>query len=353
MKPYFSLTLFVTVILITLSCKDSITTPVEKTKSPLEMVWTADTLDYPGSYQVLMFSIWGSSPDNVWTCGFHDRSITTVWHYNGKAWSYYDLFKDIDRSALDFKRVFGFSSNNVWMTGERLLSYNSNTDSWASKPLIINFNGSKWIEHEVRAEYTYTIRDIWGKDVNNVYCSGNGEIFNYNGSTWKKEIIGNPALVINGVIETKEGKYMLAIKPQTASTPHTTYFYKYELNKWKIIDSTLYSRNFGQKLYVTNSGKLYSYGWEGVFSYDGGQWLKQSQYYLAAEDMIAVNDKYILAVGQGGQAFFNNGSECINIKVINIPSAVYTSVWSNGTEVFIVGNLVNTVPMKTIIWHGK
>ncbi len=352
MKHYFSLILFLTAVLITISCKSEITKPEEQLKSPLEMTWTADTLDYPGSYQVLMFSIWGSSADNVWTCGFHDRSITTVWHYNGKAWSYYDLFKDIDRSALDFKKVFGFSANNVWMTGERLLGYNSNTDTWTRRPLIINFNGSKWIEHVVKANNIF-INDVWGTEANNVFCSGYGEIWNYNGSIWKKETIGDSTLVISGVRETKGGKFMLAIKPQTATTPHTTYFYKYELNKWKIMDSTLYSRNFGQKLYVSNSGKLYSYGWEGVFLYEGGQWLKQIQYYLAVEDMIAVNDKYILAVGQGGRAFFNNGSECVNIKDINISSAVYRSVWSNGTEVFIVGNLVNSVPMKTIVWHGK
>ncbi|MFA7418242.1 MAG: hypothetical protein WCZ90_01050 [Melioribacteraceae bacterium] len=351
MKPYFFLIFLLSAVFITLSCKEEITTPEEKLKNPTEMVWKIDTLYYPDSYQVLMKSIWGSSPDNVWTCGFHDRSKASAWHYNGNEWSYYELSKDIDRSALSLEKVYGFNQSNVWMTGERLLSYNSNTDSWASKPLIINFNGSKWIEHEVKANNIF-INDVWGTEANNVFCSGFGEILNYNGSVWKKEIIGDSTLIISGVRETKVGKYMLAIKPQTASTPHTTYFYKYELNKWKIIDSTLYSRNFGQKLYLSNSGKLYSYGWEGIFLYDGGQWLKQYQY-LAAEDMIAANDKYILAVGQGGQAFFSDGTAWIKIKDINIPTAVYTSVWSNGTEVFIVGNLVNSVPMKTIVWHGK
>lgn len=352
MKPYFSLIFLFTAVLLTISCKEEITKPEEKLKSPTEMVWTADTIYYTGSYQVLMYSIWGNSPDNVWTCGHNDRSKATLWNYNGTIWNNYDVFKDISPSPLGLQKVYGFSRNNVWIVGERDLHYNSDTDTWITKPLIINFNGTKLVEHEIRAEYTYMVRDVWGNAANNVYCSGNGEIFNYNGSTWKKEIIGNPTLVINGVRETKEGKYLIAVKPQTATTPHTTYFYKYELNKWKIIDSTLYSRNFGQKLYVSNSGKLFSYGWEGIFLYEGSQWLKQYNY-LAAEDMIAVNDKYILAVGQGGQAYFSNGTEWTKIKDINIPSAVYTAVWSNGTEVFIVGNLVNTVPMKTIIWHGK
>jgi len=94
------------------------------------------------------------------------------------------------------------------------------------------------------------------------------------------------------------------------------------MNKWKIIDSTLYSRNFGQKLYLSNSGKLYSYGWEGIFLYGGGQWSKQYQY-LAAEDMVAVSDKYILAVGQGGQALFSDGTTWNKIKEGEIWLKIY------------------------------
>jgi hypothetical protein len=351
MRPVNLLIILFSAILITLSCKSEITKPEEQLKSPWEMVWTADTLDYPDSYQVLMKSIWGSSADNVWTCGFHDRSIAAVWHFNGKDWRYYDLFKDVDRSALSLWKVYGFNQSNVWITGERLLSYNPTTDSWVRKPLVINFNGNKWLEHEIKTSNSMR-HDVWGKDPNNVYCSGFGEINKYDGVTWKKEIIGDKTLVINGVRETSQNKYLIAVKPGTVNIPiTTTYFYKHELNKWKIIDSTLYGKNFGQKLYLSNSGKLYSYGWEGIFLYDGGQWLNQNKY-LAVEDMIAVNDKYVFAVGHNGQAYFSDGAVWTKIKDINIP-AVYTSVWSNGKEVFIVGNLVNSVPMKTIVWHGR
>jgi len=351
MKPANLLILIIAAVLTASSCKEEITKPEEQFKSPLAMTWTADTIYYPDSYQVLMFSIWGSSPDNVWMCGFHDRSKASAWHYNGKEWIYYELSKDIDRSALSLWKVYGFNQSNVWMVGQRLLGYNPTTDFWVRKSLVLYFNGNKWIEHEIKMHNMW-VNDVWGKDRNNVYCAGFGEIVKYDGTSWKKEIIGDTTLVINGVRETSQNKYLIAVKPQTANTPHTTYFYKYESNKWKITDSTLYSRNFGQRLYLSNSGKLYSYGWEGIFWYDDSQWLKQYQY-LATEDMISVNDKYIIAVGQGGQALFNDGATWNKIKDINIPTAVYTSVWSNGTEVFIVGNLVNSIPMKTIVWHGK
>jgi hypothetical protein len=100
---------------------NSCNTPTENQqqfKHPRDMVWTIDTLSYPGSDQTIMTSMWASSSRDVWITEHNDRSKGNLWHFNGNKRSDYVLSADIERSPLSFAKISGFASNNVWAVGD-------------------------------------------------------------------------------------------------------------------------------------------------------------------------------------------------------------------------------------------
>jgi hypothetical protein len=71
--------------------------------------------------------------------------------------------------------------------------------------------------------------------------------------------------------------------------------------------------------------------------------------------MFALNNNYMMAVGDRGYAYFYDGAKwelMQNLKTGH-EDMLYQAVWGNGKELFIVGYTWSDWPQKTIIWHGK
>ncbi len=82
-----ALPLLATAVLACLSsCKKNPVGPIEP-KDPRTYTWTIDTLAYPGSYQTIMQSIWGSSPSDVYVVGHNDGGYGKMYHFDGKMWT--------------------------------------------------------------------------------------------------------------------------------------------------------------------------------------------------------------------------------------------------------------------------
>jgi hypothetical protein len=69
--------------------------------------------------------------------------------------------------------------------------------------------------------------------------------------------------------------------------------------------------------------------------------------------MWGTNNSNIFATGYGGKAYHYNGTDWKQIVQLNNPQIIYSAVWTDGTEAFVVGYIFDGISEKTIIWHGK
>ena len=109
--PYILIAIF----LIIQGCKDS-GVDVIPVKDPRTYTWTADTLAYPGSFQTLMSSIWGSSHNDVYAVGHNSRNFGHMWHYDGTAWTDVKLSTSQGGNIagpISVSAIYGISANNI------------------------------------------------------------------------------------------------------------------------------------------------------------------------------------------------------------------------------------------------
>lgn len=138
--------------------------------------WEIDTLNIP---YTTLWSIWGSSPNDVWVVGPGGDLDKTVYHYDGAKW-----FNDGISRPFAPTSVYGFSSENVWFCDQM--------------GKIWHFNGNNLYEHSallVDDSIRPNFQRIWGDAPDNIFATGayldenhlfnNGVLSRYDGSTWK------------------------------------------------------------------------------------------------------------------------------------------------------------------------
>ncbi|MCP5061167.1 MAG: hypothetical protein GY936_01720, partial [Ignavibacteriae bacterium] len=164
------------------------TDPPPPTKSPRNYTWSVDTLDLPITFQISMRSIWGSSENDIYTCGHVSGSLGDLWHYDGKQWEVVDYSKDWEGRGF-LQRVHGTSDDNVWVVGST--PWQDTHSNKIEIPYVIQFDGTKWIRHEIdtenRAEGLLVLSktDVWA-------CGEGGLVYHYDGNSWDIDTLVNP-----------------------------------------------------------------------------------------------------------------------------------------------------------------
>ncbi|OGU31721.1 MAG: hypothetical protein A2057_00530 [Ignavibacteria bacterium GWA2_35_9] len=181
MKKQFLFIVLVTIVLINLGCKKSLTEPVSDNTQPgrRDYVWKVDTLKLPEGYSTFLTRMWGSSPEDVWAVGDAYSSQHCLWHYDGTQWKNDPTLRNIYPSA-----IWGTDKNNVWLA-------NSNSTIW-------HFDGSTWAKYTdlVLKDYSRIIlTNMVGTTKENIYGVGiayhnngqdyKGVITHFDGSKWK------------------------------------------------------------------------------------------------------------------------------------------------------------------------
>jgi hypothetical protein len=160
-----------------LSCNT--TDPGEDNTTPgrRDYEWTVDTLSSPPNYFYL-YSLWGSSPTNLWAVGYAGESINSIWHFNGTVWK-----KSTQRLSSNIFSIWGSGSADIWCC-----------DSPGGN--IFYYNGSLWnkIGYFPYKDYQLTyLNNIWGTKKDDVYLAGSaydtnrgivGFLMHYDGSNW-------------------------------------------------------------------------------------------------------------------------------------------------------------------------
>jgi hypothetical protein len=326
------------------------------------MTWTSDTLAYEGSDQTLMTSLYATSPNNAWICGHNDRSKGNVWHFDGNKWQFIDMYKYIRVSANSYYKVSGSSANNVWFVGNRHYSdpFNPSTIWW--EDLVVQYDGSTFKEHDLNS--TFAIFGLHAISPNEVWVGGDsGFVAKYNGITWSKDTIDIPKGGFQLILDlAKYDGEVFAIISVFDPKFEKYYFAKGNLNNWKIVDSIYYDgKNFEIKwgywgLYVSEYGKLYSYGVGGIWEWQKG-WVKILRVNYTIKGMYGLKEDYILAVGDFGHVLYYDGTSWQQIQnKLSIPDQSYdiiTGAWTNGREAIILGHTFEGWPQKTIVFRGK
>ncbi|KAB2846769.1 MAG: hypothetical protein F9K45_01165 [Melioribacteraceae bacterium] len=357
-----------TIILITVvlafnfSCKDSGTGPEEK-KSVRDYTWTTDTLTN-GASQTLMSSIWASSSKDIYICGHNSRNSGFLWHYNGNKWIDVDIFGSIQLGPVKLNSVHGISSDNVWAVGSRVSTNPTPPPNFVYQSFIIRFDGVKWKEENVKTKsavysvYANAENDVWA-------CGEDGIVYHFNGNRWDIDTVAPPfegsQFKLNNISVYKDKPYAMGNTQDLVKFQDVYYFFSLVNNEWVLLDSMRTDAsniNFKWgvgRLYSAPWGKLYSSGW-GIFEFTGNTWNKIIPFFDINNPvrwMDGTNEKNIILAGDFGKSYHWNGTDLYKLTALEDEGILYTGVWMDENETFIIGYTTTGFPDKTIVWHGK
>jgi len=334
-------------------CNNPIEPPPPKPpviKSPSELTWTVDTLNL-GSNQTIMYRIWGTSSDNLYVVGHCSGQDGSMWHFDGGKWT------PINDPAVnqELRNIYGFSTNDIWAVG--YVGGPPNESSY-----LVHFNGSSW--KGTTLSNGKFLNCIWGSSSTDIWAGGDETLFHYNGTAWQKvsfkssphdfqfaSIIGFTSASIIGF--TSNNVYFAGADLDLSQSPYTEYYllYHYDGNKVSLVDTTdfityAHLSKFGAILNKFNN-ILYSSG-QGVFKKVGADWqIELNNSKIAYLGGTATNNIY--ACGLDGIIYYYDGTSWQNIVPVQGFNVTLYNIWTDGSEVFIVGNDGWT----TYILHGK
>jgi len=213
---------------------------------PPNFIDSSVILHFDGSAWVLqtlparsrLVTIWGSSPNNIWTAG----TSGTLFHFDGQAWS-----KIAMDSRLGFGDITGFAANDVYMLAGRY----SGGDPAHDYDILFHYDGKDWQaldsasmadldphfgpyrigtvgstlyslgnrifayrngQWQSESEYTYgALQGIYAVSATNAIVVGqNSQIFHYDGHSWLQltGIIG-PEWWLRGVWSTETETFIV------------------------------------------------------------------------------------------------------------------------------------------------
>lgn len=310
-----------------------------------------------------MRDIWASSPSDVYVVGHNERGFGKMFHFDGKKWKPVGL-NPIEGGTIagpiDLTAIYGFSRDNIFAVGRHIFD-NPHPRNSLDSTLIIHFDGQQWREQPIQKN-----RGLWsvsGVDPNTIWtCGYNGTLYRYDSGIWRTDSV-SITIPANGEyvlwdIKPKnlDEAYMLGVVYQHGIIRTTQYFFARKANQWSLVDSFYVEPGrtqvkFGQNgLWVSPQGTLYSFG-PHIFRWDGTSWTKLYDIFDFLRRLTGTSDNNIFAVGDFGNILHYNGVNWYQYKELKNTNVVYSSVWTDGKEVFVVGYFNDG--SKTLILHGK
>ena len=160
MKLLLKLLTLVFVTLWILSC-DSTEPIIPVTPSSLEYNWEVDTLFNPHGYGVVPWSMWGSSPTDVWAVGFNLAGQGEMFHYDGNFWKRVTPDLGFNYELLS---IYGIGTEVVYAVGSEIVI----DTTLHTKSLIIKYNGTSWQTENIIKGSGLTF--LHGTDANNSWA---------------------------------------------------------------------------------------------------------------------------------------------------------------------------------------
>jgi len=305
-----------------------------------------------------MSSIWATSPTDVYAVGHNDGGYGQMYHYDGHAWKSVDPALGIGSLAC----VFGFDRNDVWAVGERIVYNPTPPPTLLDSSLAIRLNGTKWEKIQLRPDRR--LLSIWGSASNDVWMGGlNAALFHYNGVSVQRDSLpmfiptgqGPPYGIYSITGNSRENVYLLLYAP-LANGFSRNYLFERQAGRWVVVDSTFGSFS---RIWMSPAGKLYSVGY-GTYVREAGKWtqilnteFESSAIYGPGDDDLFVVGWQQSPGGMRGRVLHYNGVNWFDFGALSLDNVVYSGIWTDGREVFIVGGTITGYPQKTIVLHGR
>lgn len=350
-------------------CKKNPVVPPDNStgmKDPRTYTWTVDTLAYPGSYQTGMMSIWGTGPNDLYVVGHNDQNRGLMYHRDKGGWSPVKLTASEGGSitgAIDLVSIFGFDSTHVLAVGEQLNLNPSPPPNFLDTSMVLQYNGSIWTKTLLNGRF---LLSIWGSDPMNIWVGGlNGSLLYQKDQSWIQEYlpVTPPANYTEWEIQsisgfTENDVYVLASAYESSAARDTYYFLHRSMGVWALIDSFVNQPGLNQNkwgdgsLWASPWGTLYSVG-TGVFQWNGSSWMKILTTVGGGERIFGDSPDDIFVSSSQSELFHYNGKDWYQYENLYFPGVTFLGGWTDGKEVFVIGWLINSGPLATIILHGR
>ncbi|MBI3578415.1 MAG: hypothetical protein HY276_01995 [Ignavibacteriales bacterium] len=306
-----------------------------------------------------MRDIWASSPNDVYVVGHNERGFGKMFHFDGKNWKPVGLNPlegGTIAGSIDLTAIYGFHPNDIWAVGVRNYTDYGPPQRYLDSSLVIHFDGRQWSEYKVNGDKI--LQSIWGNSSADVWAAGWNMLYHFNGGTWKQFSISLPSqgiqfISING--NSSNDVYMNGFRNDVVQPVDTSalFLYHYNGNLWSVIDSVVRTtgppedEKFGHGLFAVNN-TLFSAGY-GVFKNTSGRWERMFYADWPILRIYGTSTSNLFAVGEESQVYHFNGVDWYRYSQFSGTEKYFSSVWTNGVEVFVVGNN----GLKTYILHGK
>lgn len=339
-----------------MACEKSPIKPTpEPAKDPRQYSWTVDTLAYPGSFQTLMERIWGSSPQNVYVVGHCNDARGDIYHFDGKTWW---PFEFRGWGSLELCDIYGFSEDDIWIVGARskLIGWDSLMNIIADvSSIIIHYNGSTW--QKLLDDQGEILLTVWGISPSDIWAGGiHGNLFHYNGHLWQPDSVPlriprdpQAVWIFNNFAGNAADNIYSLLTARNKQGQEWYYLLRHNGTAWSIVDSMKYT--YFSRLWMSPSGTLYATG-SGVKRRDGTSWTALLQHAFTV-GIHGTSDENIFVASNDGEIFHYNGLDWYRFENLQFPGTGFWDIWTDGREVFIVGNTTLADKQVTLILHGK
>jgi hypothetical protein len=262
-------------------------------------VWEIDTLTAQSNLFYL-FSLWGSSPTNLWAVGHADASLNSLWNYNGNSW-----VKSGESLTSNLQSIFGFNASNIWIC-----------DSPGGN--IFHFDGTGWKNNGYfpYPEYSLTyFNNIWGPEPNEIYIAGSAYdeikgsqaiLLKYDGTKWEYINLPKKNVSLLRVRKSLDNKNLYFTAVEFSPTGDVYKLIKYDEN----VFDEIYS---GAEVASVNemNGKIYLAIGQKIFKHENNSpilWkdFTNTQY---AGALYGRSEKDFFSLGKNGQLMHYNGTD--------------------------------------------
>lgn len=147
----------------------------------------------PGNQTI--FGVWGFADDDIWAVGglLTDQQFGgTIWHFDGTAWSVFDLSEQFPDGYPTIFKVWGRSPSEVYAVG--------------AAGMILVFDGTGWTQVDDGTERNATLFSVYGDEDSVVAVGGfNSAVILEQGSEGFADVAVPGTLQMNGVFVTADG----------------------------------------------------------------------------------------------------------------------------------------------------
>jgi len=294
--------------------------------------WSVDTIS-AGPDLFYLFSIWGSSPANLWAIGHADESLNSLWHYNGTTWK-----RTSQQLGSNIQSIWGFDSTNVWIC-----------DSPGGN--IFHFDGISW---QNAGYYPYPgynlslLNNIWGAKPDEIYIAGAASdqekgslatLLYYDGSQWKYVSIPEKKMFFVWIRQSKEKNYLYITAIESTQSGDIYNIFIYDGDKLDEICSSqegAYAYEMNGKIYICIGQKIYKH---------------QNNQLVLWKDFSQTNFLGMLC-GRNEKDFFGVASDGLtHYNGTDLKTIYPTNLFIN--NIFVMEKDVYMICEYRIIIHGK